>query len=551
LEAWQRDYGIDYATLLGDQVAAPALDLTHHVLEVNTDKSLGLAPGQFTIRLYDARIKGKFYNEIIEANDLVLLKLNGGELNNPFVNVMLGVVARISKQTRISGDHTAHFVEIHGMDCAQWLYWNVNFFWAYAGIGADAKGGIRELQQRIEIWKFLFPNSGQPDLSSAKVLENILLRYIGAISPRVGELFQFVPVATLSKQAKFKSDDPVLGLGERYVPEKDLSAHSGSVATLLEEYKMDYLSEIWSDTTDDGGFAIYYRRPPYDEADWFGFNESSGQAFATRVLHSISDSEITGGNVGRAIDTYFNFISVLPWVYGDDAIARLVMNSGLRLDASSIKDRGLRLLHITQRYLDYNATGETTIVRPTGDFNEMVAEGLISAGPMRGSIPTTKLAAFVSRAIAEGEVFGPKTTRLMSMVDHWADTLWRWYSQLDRYYSGRMTLKGRPSIRVGHKVHLKCETGKWFNEPYEFYVAAVGHDYDVQRGSYLTSLVLTRGQRAAGFIQPVTDGKEDFFSLNAEKKKGQFSNQQKLSKTPFGTVAVVEVFRERDFKPTL
>lgn len=544
LEAWQRDYGIDYLSLTGGRTASPVLDLTPNVFQINTDKALGLAPGQFTIRLTDTRVKTKSYTEIIEANDLILIKINGGEKNDPFVNVMLGVVVRVSKQTRISGETVGHHVEIQGSDCAQWLYWSVNNFWAYAGIGADAKAGIREMQQRIKIWDSLFPNRGQGDLPSVKILQNILLEYIAKIMPRIGELFRFIPVPTRSKQAAFLGDDPILGLGEKYVPEKLLSAHSGSVATILEEYKMEYLSELWSDTTDDGGFAIFYRRPPYDEQDWFGFLDKKGEPFATRVLHVIPDAEIVGGNVGRSIDTYYNFISVLSWIYGaDDQIIPLVMNGGLRLDASSIRDRGFRPLMITQRYLDYNSAGETPIVRTNGDYNFVVAEGAFSNILAQGSIPTTQLASIVPSVIG-----GVKTLRLTKMQDHWADTLWRWMSQLDRYFSGRLTIKGNPSIRVGHKVQLKCETGKWFNEPYEFYVVAVGHDYDVQRGNYLTSLVLTRGQRAAGFIQPVTDGQEDIAALNAEKQTGQFTNDNKLSQQPFeGDRSLkLEIWMERD-----
>ena len=222
---------------------------------------------------------------------------------------------------------------------------------------------------------------------------------------------------------------------------------------------------------------------------------------------------------------------------------RLVMNAGLRLDASSIKDRGLRQLHVTQPYLNY-ALGETSIIRPTAGFDEMIKTGVVSVEPATG-IPATLLAETVQQSVIAAE----KQVRLVKLAGHWADTLWAWMSQLDRYFNGRLTIKGNPAIRVGHKVQLKCETGKWFNEPYEFYVIAVGHDYDVQRGNYLTSLVLTRGQRAGGFIQPVTDGQEDIAALNEEKKTGQFTNDNKLSQQPFeerDQSLKLEIWMERD-----
>ncbi|HXF76357.1 MAG TPA: hypothetical protein VNN13_09720 [Methylomirabilota bacterium] len=516
IEAIRRVHGIE----LSEYLVNRAVNLSPDVIQIQTDKTHTLNPGRFVVR-FVPRGEAK----LIQPHDLVLIKLNAGDQSSRDVSIMVGLVMRVTNAVRVSDRQAIQHIEIHGQDLARWLYVNRNFFYFYTGMGMDAKDGPLELKERERLWQSLFPNRGQANLPSAKVLENILIDYIGRIFPRVGEVFTWHPVFTESTEAKFKSDDPVLGLGERYIPRNDLAAYSGSVANLLEEHVLDYFGELWADTTPAGGFRLYYRRRPFDQSDWQSFRPHASEE--TRQLHEIPDDQILMWDIGKNDDEYYNFISILPWIYATDtSIMPLVMKSALRLDVGSIKNRGLRPLLVSAPYLD--SVEDISRAKLSSDYNALIQHGAFVSELVRGRVPASQIESTVSQVQAlRGRVY--------QVADEWGSVMWRWYSQLDRYYNGRIVIKGNPSIRVGHIVKLLSDTHKLFPEPYCFYVLSVSHDYDVHIGRYTTSLALGRGQAAdpAKFVKPVTDGRADIADLDLEKLEGRLQNSRILNHHPF------------------
>lgn len=535
LSAIARTDDINFSKYLSNLVA----DLSPDVLHIQTDKTHGLNPGRFVIRL----VNRKPYAKILQAHDLVLISLNEGERNSETISVMLGVIVRVTQPIRISNEQATHYIEVHGQDLARWLYVDRNFFYFYTGVGSDAKDGVLELKERDKLWRSLFPNQGQGELPSVKIIENILVDYIYRILPRVGEVIRWHPVETASTEAVYRNRERFLGFGELYVPKNDLAAYSGSVANLLEEHAMQYLSELWSDTTTSGGFQVYYRRRPFDQSDWMSFQPAGKALDQTKVLHVVPDRQILSSDIGKSDDEYYNFISILPWLYAaDTSILPLVMKSALRLDISAIKNRGLRPLMVSSNYLDRLATTQDTSFIVFDDYNSLIQSGQFANSSVAARVPLSQVQAVVART-QHGK------GHLVNIADDWASAMWRWYSQLDRYLNGRIVIKGTPSIRVGHIVELSCETKKAFSEPHRFYVMSVSHDYEVDSGRYLTTLGLGRGQpsETTRFIKPVTDGKTDIPELDADKRLGRLQNKQILKDEPFSPRDIqVEVSIERD-----
>lgn len=506
-----------------------SIDLSVDVLSIHTDKALSLAPGRFHIRFVDRLVRGVSLAEFILPNDVVLIEINGGEKNDLMVPIMVGAVVRVSKSTNVGGNNVQHYVEISGEDLSRWLYVTRVMYWAYANVGASS--GIKELALRKLI---MVPSEGVVNQSPASVdiLRNILFNFIGKMIPRIAEVFQFIPVPTLSTQAQRKNREPVLGLGERYAKAESLADYSGSPSNLLESHTMERLSEFWSDTTAAGGFALYYRRPPFDSDDWYGFELADHpKDNDTRILHSVYDAEIVRQNLGRSDEQFYNFISFIPDIPSADTdVKKIAFANYIRLNPSSIKDRGVRQLFISSSiYMRGEIQdGELTWYN-MGVFDAAMRDGEVLVREAENDVPFNQTSGALRPVITN-------TGETSVLSQEWVDTAWRWYSMLDRYQSGTITIQGRTTIRVGNQLDFVSETQKIFAEPFRLYVCGVSHDYDPERGTFLTTLRLDRGQPSdpAKFIKPVHPGKDtpDIANLKAEKEAGEFNNREQLSKQP-------------------
>jgi hypothetical protein len=250
----------------------------------------------------------------------------------------------------------------------------------------------------------------------------------------------------------------------------------------------------------------------------------------TKVLHVIPDSHIVTHNVGKSDERYYNFISILPWIYSANAnLMPLVIKSALRVDISAIRNRGVRPLQVKSQYLD--SMEEVSSVS-FDNYDKFIREGTFNNELVRARVPLSQLESTVSQT-------QQSRGRTVQIANEWASAMWRWYSQLDRYQNGHIVIKGNPSIRVGHIVALPSETRKIFDEPHCLYVLSVSHDYEVDQGRYLTTLVLGRGQPAepSKFIRPVTDGRVDVQDLDVEKRSGRLVNRKVLKREPFSNVS--------------
>ena len=510
LKALTDDYrNADYGPL--PDYAPGSIDLSEDVVRIQTSKTLDLnRAGTFELTLIDRRRFGLAwgssepkvsYTVNVQPNDIIRISLNRGLPSDDFEHVTIGVVERVFKRTAVGNNSTSHYVGISGFDLTHWLQRHRNFFWLYA-VGNDPKSGVIEVARRVhsnaKFMKDLFPGGGEA-LPADKLIERIFKErpthpsdehgpqpgYIAAQFPRVDERFIYNPMGTRSKKARdagLMEDQggSLFGFGERYVPHETLDAFQGAVLNILDAYSFAPFCEMWCDVDDLERFSLNHRRCPFDREDW--------DALKT---HVVDDSIIVRMDLGRSLHDAVNFVSVVPRTFGarEQDLLRLFMKSTLRMDWSRIRDVGVRPKFITPRYLD-------------------------------GYVPGTRRR--LAQEDREVELFKQGKGTLARLASNWAQVYWDWHSEHARYWAGRVTFQGTPGIRVGQRVYLPGSSRKHFDQTMALYVVGVSHSYDIQ-DKYLTTILVTRGQPADAFIEPVTDGRKDRLKGEVEKNRGQVS----------------------------
>ena len=282
------------------------------------------------------------------------------------------------------------------------------------------------------------------------------------------------------------------------------------LANILDIFSFKPFAELWADIDDQGNFNVNFRRTPYDKEDWDNL-----------TTHWISDDEIVSANLGRSDEEYVNFVSVLPWIFGasETDMLRLFMPYSLRLDWSRIKDKGYRPLILTPRYLETSAMGQGKKVVAADKYSDFLKNATFTLEPIGQLIKATDF----GQAIDD---FKQGTGELQKLADSWLQVIWDWFSEADRYWTGRLTVRGRPGIRVGQRIRLVCETKKLFPQPMVLYANGVSQDYNVHEGRFLTTITVIRGQPERAFIYPVTRGKIDIPVAEAAKVQGDIVSVQ-------------------------
>ena len=509
------------------------VDISQDVFAVNVQKQLSITtPGRFTLSLVEAyrfglnwsRSDSKVsYTVNIQPNDLILIQLNAGDQDSRLEPVMFGIVTRIAKETQVSGDRVSHYVSIQGADLTHWLLVHRNFFWLYAVEGEKTTPqGInelrRELNSEFNFIKNILPSTEMvpADRLIDKILKERALSlteeerdtapgFISAQFPRIQELFVYKPLPTKSSRAR----GTLVGFDERYIPEETLDAFYGSVANILEEYSFSPFCELWGDTDELARYVITFRRAPFDREDW--------DALET---HVVPDAEIVTVDLGRIDQEQVNFVSVLPRLFkaSQTDLLRLFLPHTFRMDWSRIKDKGLRSLILTTPYL--NRYGDDIEVVQIPTYDELVGDEAVTIPVEKGR----RVA--LTKSEKEVQKFKQGTGTLAKLSDKWCQIVWDWFSEFHRYWSGSITFKGRPNIKVGQRLELPSETAKHFPQPMVFYVKAVSHNYNVHEGRYLTSAQLVRGQGKDQFILPSTNGRVDILQAVKEKMAREIKNSE-------------------------
>jgi hypothetical protein len=232
-----------------------------------------------------------------------------------------------------------------------------------------------------------------------------------------------------------------------------------------------------------------------------------------------------GIDTGKSEDEYCNFISVLPRFFqaSETDLARLIMTHTYRLDWTAIKDRGYRPMIISTEYLDYIVSAQQSCLLDLqgADFSALVS----------GLKPTllTPVDKMICASTSEHELQkfrqGNPKSLMVQRANAWVQILWDWFSILDRLWAGSITVAGSPAVKVGHKIGLANDTKHNFPLPMEFYVVGVSHNYDLERGLYLTTLNVTRGQPKDAFVTPSTNGVVDKIDAEQAKELGQIINK--------------------------
>lgn len=201
--------------------------------------------------------------------------------------------------------------------------------------------------------------------------------------------------------------------------------------------------------------ALVLRQRPYDD-----------DAFNALPVTEVESTEVEEDDLARSSHDVFNWFRVrFPNL--DVKLQELV--AGIRIVPQSIAKFGFRRMEGETRYMFASSSASTTF--------------------SQGSTKTD---------------FGDVFRQYVSLLS-------TWYGQNEVWLSGSLTMRFRPSIRVGTRLRLTRRS-----EVIDLYVQGVQHSFSKEPGGSRTTLTLTRGRVVSGATLPtvpVADFQHDGFDV--------------------------------------
>lgn len=262
---------------------------------------------------------------------------------------------------------------------------------------------------------------------------------------------QFRALASAAVKSKFYDDNPA-----------DVASQDATVRAVLD-------SGVFrpSATQTDGGatapssadgtsvVALVMRQRPYD-----------ADAFNALPFTEVDSTEVETFEIARSSHDVFNWFRVrFPGL--DVKLQELV--AGVRVVPQSIAKFGFRRMEAETRYMFASSDASTTF--------------------SQGSTKTD---------------FG-------DVYRQYVDLLSTWYCQNEFWYAGSMTMRFKPSTRVGTRLRLTRR-----GRIYDFYVQGVHHGFGKDPGSSRSTLTITRGRVVSSAtvpLVPVADFQHDGFGV--------------------------------------
>lgn len=263
---------------------------------------------------------------------------------------------------------------------------------------------------------------------------------------------QFRSFTSASAKAKFYDGNP-----------GDVANQDAAVRAVLDSdmfrpsvTRTDGTSAAASSSDGTSVVALVMRQRPYD-----------ADAFNALPVTEVDSTEVETSELARSSHDVHNWFRVrFPGL--DVKVQELV--AGIRMVPQSVAKFGFRRMEAETRYMFSSSDASTTF--------------------SQGSTKTDF-----------GDVFR-----------QYIDLLSTWYSQNEFWYAGHLTMRLRPSIRVGTRLRLTRRS-----RVYDFYVQGVQHSFAKDPGASRSTLTLTRGRVVSSAtvpLVPVADFQHDGFGVS-------------------------------------
>jgi len=263
---------------------------------------------------------------------------------------------------------------------------------------------------------------------------------------------QFRTITAASAKAAFYASNPT-----------DVAAQDSTVQMVLgsnlfrqSSTKTEGGATVPSSSDGTSVVALVMRQRPYD-----------ADAFNALPFTEVDSTEVETSEIARSSHDVFNWFRVrFPGL--DVKVQELV--AGIRMVPQSIAKFGFRRMEAETRYMFASSAASVTF--------------------SQGSTKTDF-----------GDVFR-----------QYVNLLSTWYGQNEFWYAGMLTMRFKPSVRVGTRLRLTRR-----GRIYDFYVQGVQHNFIKDPGASRSTFTLTRGRVVSSAtvpLVPVADFQHDGFDVS-------------------------------------
>jgi hypothetical protein len=293
---------------------------------------------------------------------------------------------------------------------------------------------------------------------------------------------------------------------------------AGNVWSLLESYANPLVNEFFVDVRDVTPQERLFRVLTSASAQTTFFSGNPGDVAAQNetvraVLGSgaFRQSSTLSGS-GSAQPGSADGTSVLALVlrqrpYDDDAFNNLPVTE---VDSTEVESSELaRSSHDVFNWFRVRFPGLDVKLQELVQGIRMVPQSVAKFGYRRMEAETRYMFASSASSVAFSQ--GSTKTDFGDVFRKYVDLLSTWYGQNEFWYAGQLSMRFRPSIRVGTRLRLARR-----GQLYDFYVQGVHHAFSKEPGGSRTSLTLTRGRVVSSPtvpLVPVADFQHDGFGV--------------------------------------
>jgi len=262
---------------------------------------------------------------------------------------------------------------------------------------------------------------------------------------------RFRTLTSAAAKADFYADNPV------DVANQDATVQAVLASSVFRQSstRTDGTSTVPGSADGTSVVALVMRQRPYDV-----------DAFNALPVTEVDSTEVETSKIARSSHDVYNWFRVrFPNL--DVKVQELV--AGIRMVPQSVAKFGFRRMEAETRYMFASSAASVTF--------------------SQGSTKTDF-----------GDVFR-----------QYVELLSTWYGQNEFWYAGTLSMRLRPSIRVGTRLRLHRR-----GTSYDFYVQGVSHHFSKDPGASRSALTLTRGRvvdNATVPLVPVADFQHDGFDV--------------------------------------
>jgi hypothetical protein len=294
---------------------------------------------------------------------------------------------------------------------------------------------------------------------------------------------------------------------------------AGNVWSLLESYSNPLVNEFFIDVRDvspqerqfrsltsASAKAKFYSGNPDDVAN----QDAAVRAVLDSDMFRPSVTRVDGGSTtsGSSDGTSVVALVMRQRPYDSDAFNALPVTE---VDSTEIETSELaRSSHDVHNWFRVRFPGLDVKVQELVAGIRMVPQSVAKFGFRRMEAETRYMFSSSDASVTFSQ--GSTKTDFGDVFRQYVDLLSTWYSQNEFWYAGHLTMRLRPSIRVGTRLRLTRR-----DRIYDFYVQGVQHNFVKDPGASRSSLTLTRGRVVSSAtvpLVPVADFQHDGFGVS-------------------------------------